>query len=71
MTNAGEGILLEQIRRMADAAIGYADGRLYIFGTEKEKVEAKALIKQELKLCTSSTRRRWSFLRKSSNVGWR
>ena len=64
-------MLLEQIRRMSDAAIGYKDGGLYIFGTERERSEAKAVIKQELKLCTSSSWRRWGFLRKSSNVGWR
>ena len=64
-------MLLEQMRRMSDAAIGYRDGGLYIFGTEREKLEAKAVIKEELKLCTSSSWRRWGFLRKSSNVGWR
>ena len=71
MTSVGEGMLLEQIRRMADAAIGYNHGSLYIFGTERERLEAKAVVKQELKLCTSSSWRRWSFLRKSSNIGWR
>ena len=64
-------MLLEQMRRMSDAAIGYRDGGLYIFGTERERLEAKAVIKEELKLCTSSSWRRWSFLRKSSIVGWR
>ena len=59
------------MRRMSDAAIGYRDGGLYIFGTERERLEAKAVIKEELKLCTSSSWRRWGFLRKSSNVGWR
>lgn len=71
-TTAGEGLLLAQIRRMAEAAIGYKDGMLYIFGTtERERSEAKAVIKKELRLCTSSSWRRWGFLRKSSNVGWR
>ena len=59
------------MRRMTDAAIGYKDGGLYIFGTEREKLAAKAVIKEELKLCTSSSWRRWGFLRKSSNVGWK
>ena len=68
---AGEGLLLEQIRRMTDAAIGFKDGGLYIFGTERERSAAKAVIKEELKLCTSSSWRRWTFLRKSSIVGWR
>ena len=65
----GEGLLLEQIRRRTGAAIGFKDGKLYIFGQEKERLEAKAVVKQELKLCTSSPWRRWSFLRKSSVVG--
>jgi len=69
VVTAGEGMLLEQIRRMADAAIGYNHGSLYIFGTERERLEAKAVVKQELKVCTSSSWRRWSFLRKSSNIG--
>ena len=64
-------MLLEQIRRMTDAAIGYKDGGLYIFGTERERLEAKEMIKGELKLCTSSSWRRWGFLRSSSNIGRR
>ena len=63
---AGEGFLLEQIRRMAGAAIGLKDGTFYIFGSERLRLEAQAVIKQELKLCTSSSWRRWSFLRKHS-----
>merc|ERR1712192_30581 len=69
---SGDCLLLAQIRRMAKAAIGYKDGMLYIFGTtERERLEAKAVVKEELKLCPSSSWRRWGFLRKSSNVGWR
>ena len=56
---------------MTDAVIGYKDGGLYIFGTERERSGAKAVIKEELKLCTSSSWRRWGFLRRSSNLGWR
>ena len=63
VVSACEGSLLEQIRRMADAAVGFKDGMFYIFGAEKERLEAEAVIKQELKLCTSSSWRRWSFLR--------
>ena len=66
---AGEGFLLERIRRMAGAAVGFKDGMFYIFGSERERLEAKVVIKKELKLCTSSSWRRWSFLRKSSVVG--
>jgi len=69
--SAGDSLLLEQIRRMTDAAIGYKDGGLYIFGTERERLEAKEMIKGELKLCTSSSWRRWGFLRSSSNIGRR
>jgi len=69
--SAGESLLLEQIRRMTDAVIGYKDGGLYIFGTERERSGAKAVIKEELKLCTSSSWRRWGFLRRSSYLGWR
>ena len=66
---AGEGLLMEQIRRMAGAAIGFKDGTFYMFGSEKERSEAEVVIKNELKLCTSSSWRRWSFFRKCSIVG--
>ena len=61
---AGEGFLLKLIIRRVGAAIGFKDGTLYIFGSERQRLDAKALVKQELKLCTSSPWRRWSFLRK-------
>ena len=67
---AGKGLLLEQIRRMTGAAIGFKDGTFYIFGSERERLEANVVIKNELKLCSSSSWRRWSFFRKSSVVGW-
>ena len=66
---AGEQLLLEQIRRMTNAAIGFKERRFYIFGAEEERIEAEAVVKRELKLCTSSSLRRWGFLRKSSRVG--
>jgi len=68
---AGEHLLLEQIRRMTDAAIGFKNRIFYIFGTEAERLEAEAVVQRELRLCTSSSLRRWGFLRKSSAVGWR
>ena len=68
---AGEHLLLEQIRRMTNAAIGFKERRFYIFGAEEERLEAEAVVKRELKLCASSSLRRWGFLRKSSAVGWR
>ena len=69
LVTACEGLLLKQIRRMTGAAIGFKEGSFYIFGPEKERSEAKAVIKNELKLCTSSSWRRWSFFRGSSVVG--
>ena len=68
---AGEHLLLEQIRRMTNAAIGFKNRIFYIFGTEAERLEAEAVVKRELRLCTSSSLRRWGFLRKSSRVGWK
>jgi len=68
---AGEHLLLEQIRRMTNAAIGFKERRFYIFGAEEERLEAEAVVKRELKLCASSSLRRWGFLRKSSRVGWK
>jgi len=65
---AGE-CLLEQIRWRASAAIGCKDGTFYIFGSERGRLETKAVIKQELKLYTSSSWRRWSFLRKRGGKG--
>ena len=32
---------------MTDAAIGYKDGGLYIFGTERERAGAKAVVEEE------------------------
>ena len=66
---AGEHLLLEQIRRMTNAAIGFKERRFYIFGAEEERLEAEAVVKRELKFCASSSLRRWGFLRKSSRVG--
>ena len=59
---------LEKIRRMTKAAIGLKAGAFFIFGSESERLEAKFVIRQELKLCSSSSWRRWSFLRKNPGM---
>ena len=59
---------LEKIRRMTKAAIGLKAGAFFIFGSESERLEAKFVIRQELKLCSSSSWRRWSFLRKNPGL---
>ena len=59
---------LEKIRRMAEASIRLKVGAFFIFGSESERLEAKFVIRQELKLCSSSSWRRWSFLRKNPGL---
>ena len=59
---------LEKIRRMTKAAIGLKAGAFFIFGSESERLEAKFVISQELKLCSSSSWRRWKFLRKNPGM---
>ena len=59
---------LEKMRRMTKAAIGLKAGAFFIFGLESERLEAKFVIRQELNLWSSSSLRRWSFLRKNSGM---
>ena len=53
---------------MAEASIGLKVGAFFIFGSESERLEAKFVIRQVLKLCSSSSWRRWSFLRKNPGL---
>ena len=59
---------LEKMRRMTKAAIGLKAGAFFIFGLESERLEAKFVIRQELNLWSSSSWRRWSFLRKNPGM---
>ena len=59
---------LEKIRSIVKASIGLKAEAFFIFGSESERLEAKFVIRQELKLCSSSSWRRWSFLRKNPGM---